>query len=413
MILSVLATCHLLRYSPHLEIWTFNIFLGDMLSVMFTAAAILRLTMNKQLQIVANSYHWRLFVIFSVLAIIGILRGLPNYGQTTIVHAREHIYVIATTAYFCTFQFDKFKIKNIFPIFIAFGMIILGVVFLRWLDVLPRPDIMVQRGIPSFGARIGSRGAAFYLSFTLFTLLTLKINKLTSRHILFWVMIASLIVAVILSQIRALWVATFVGLLILALKYQSKFVGGALGIACLLLVIISFLWFYQSDAIAHLVDNLHRSASVFWRPEHTTFSWRIASCKAYLKQMSLKDYIFGVPFGTRISYEVEGVQWTASVHNMFVDQIHRTGVLGLIAFTLLQFFLILRMNRFAKIEKDEIIRSMLNILWITLVCYQVFFLAWTADILYPIILGISISMVIHREYNKKNKVIDAAREPSL
>ena len=60
-----------------------------------------------------------------------------------------------------------------------------------------------------------------------------------------------------------------------------------------------------------------------------------------------------------------------------------------------------RINKLIKIEKDKLIKNGLIILWITLICYQVNFMAWTADFLYPVILGISMSMVAHYEQDKK------------
>lgn len=404
MVLSVLTVYQLLGYIPHFEIGTFNIFLGDVLSIIFIGAAVLRLSMNARTQSVILSYPGRLFIIFSALAIIGILRGLPSYGQTTIVHAREHIYVIAATAYFCTFRFNKLRIKHILPIFFIFGILLLGIAYLGWLDILPKHEILLKREGTWLGERMLNRMGAFYLVFILFAHVISGINKVIEKPLLWWLTVTGLIIAIILNQVRTTWVVVFIGSLILAFKYRLKFIGKVLRVLFLLFILVSFLWFYQPKAISRVSNYLYNAATVFWEPEHTTLSWRIEGDKAYLKQMSLKDYALGVPFGTPIAYEIEGQRWVAGVHNMFIAHIYRVGILGLVAFTLLQIFLIIKINRILKGEKDKLIKNVLAVFWITLICYQVNFLAWTADFLYPVILGISMSMVAHYEYGKKVKL---------
>lgn len=401
MVLSVLVIYQLLGYVPHFEIGIFNIFLGDVLAIIFTMATILRLSLNTQSQTIIHSYPWKLFVIFSALAIVGILRGLPYYGETTIVHAREHIYVIAATAYFCTFRFDKSEIKRIFPIFVVFGILLLGMAYLRWLGILaPREGSLVYRGT-WLGMRMLNRYGAFYLVFVLFVFVVSKINKMTKKNILSWIVIIGTIVAIILNQVRTTWVLVFVGFLVLSFKYRLRFIGKALIVLFLFLILIPFLLFYRPGPVLRISNYLYTAATVFWRPEHTTFSFRIESNKAYLKKMSLKEYILGVPFGTPISYRIEGQERQTSPHNMFVEQIYRTGIFGLIIFVLLQISLMRRINKLIKIENDKLIKNGLIILWITLICYQVNFMAWTADLLYPIILGISMSMIAHYEQDKK------------
>lgn len=401
MVLSVLAIYQLLGYVPHFEIGIFNIFLGDILAIIFTVATILRLSLNTQSQTIVHSYPWKLFVIFSALAIVSILRGLPHYGETTMVHAREHIYVITATAYFCTFRFDKSEIRRIFPIFVVFGILLLSIACLRWLGILaPREGSLIYKGT-WLGQRMLNRYGAFYLVFILYVFVVSKINRMTKKNILSWIVIIGTIVAIILNQVRTTWVLVFVGSLVLSFKYRLRFIGKALIVLLLFLILIPFLWFYQPRPVLRISSYLYTAATVFWKPEHTTFSFRIESNKAYLKKMSLKEYILGVPFGTPISYVIEGQVRQTGVHNMFVEQIYRTGIFGLVIFALLQISLIRGINELIKIENDKLIKNGLIILWITLICYQVNFMAWTADFLYPVILGISMSMIAHYGYNKK------------
>ncbi len=404
MILSVLSIYQLLGYIPHFEIGTWNIFLGDMLAIIFTIVVILRLLMSTQSQTIIHSYPWKLFVIFSALAIVGILRGLPNYGQTTIVHARQGIYVIATTAYFCTFRFDKYKINRILPIFIIFGILLLSIAYLRWIEILPPAEYLLKYEGTWLGERMLNRDGAFYLVFVLFVFIVSKINKVTRKHVLSWIAVMSLIIAIILIQFRTMWVLVFIGFIVLTFKYRLRFIGKTSIALFLFFILIFFLWFYSPITISRIGNYLYDAVTVFWKPEHSTFSFRVESNKAYLKRESLKEYILGVPFGTPISYVIEGQERQTGVHNMFVEQIYRTGIFGLATFILLQFFLIRKIHKILKEEKDKLIKNSLVILWITLICYQVYFMAWSTDFLYPIILGISMSIVAHYGRDKKVKL---------
>ena len=401
MVLSVLTIYQLLGYVPHFEIGIFNIFLGDVLAIMFIVAAILRLSWNAQSRAIIHSYPWKLFVIFSALAIVSILRGLLHYGETTIVHAREQIYVISAIAYFCTFRFDKSEIRRIFPIFIIFGILILGMAYLRWLGILsPREESLLHKGT-WLGQRMLNRYGAFYLVFILFAFIVSRINRMAKNNILSWIVIIGTIIAITLNQVRTTWVLAFVGSLILTFKYWSKLLRKVLIPTFLFLILIPFLWFYQPGPVVRITSYLSAAATVFWKPEHTTFSFRMESNEAFLRKMSLKEYILGVPFGTPISYVIEGRERQASPHNMFVEQIYRTGIFGLVIFALLQISLIRGIDKLTKIENDKLIKNGLGILWITLICYQINFMAWTADFLYPVILGISMSMIAHYEQDKK------------
>jgi hypothetical protein len=401
MVLSVLIIDQLLRVIPLFAIGTYNIYLWDVLAIIFTAATILRLAIDKQSQIIIRSYPWKLFAVFSAVTIFEIIRGLPNYGQTTIVHAREHIFVVATAAYFSTFRFDEPTMKRVFSAFIIFGIILLSFAYLSWLGLLPRPAPLVQYEGTWLAERVLNRYGCFYVVFVLFILIVSQINQITSSNIFSWAVVISLIAAIILDQVRTMWVITFAGFLILAFKYKSKFTVKMLGILLLPLVLVPFLLFYKPQTTSRLGDFLYQAAMVFWNPEHTTFSWRIAVNLEYLKQMSLKDYILGVPFGTPVSYEVLGRTEQSSPHNMFIWQIYHLGVFGVIVFYLLQVSVIANLNNLVKKENNRMTRNFLVIFWLIFLCYQVLFLAWTSDPLYPVILGMSISMMAYYEQKSR------------
>jgi hypothetical protein len=402
MVLSVLILDQLLRVIPPFAIGTYNVYLWDVLAIIFTAAAILRLAIDKQSQIVIRSYPWKLFAVFCAVTIFEIIRGLPHYGQTTIVHAREHIFAVATAAYFSTFRFDETTMKRIFLTFIVFGIILLSFAYLSWLGLLPRPAPLAQYEGTWLAERVLNRYGCFYAVFVLFILIVSQINQITSGNIFSWVVVISLIAAIILDQVRTMWVITFVGFLILAFKYKSKFTGQMVGAMFVFIILVVFLLFYEPQTASRAGDYLYQAAMVFWKPEHTTFSWRMEVNLAYLKQMSLKDYIFGVPFGTPVSYEVMGRTEQSSPHNMFIWQIYHLGVLGVIVFYLLQFSVIFNLNNLAKKESNRMMRSFFVIFWLMFLCYQVLFLAWTADPFYPVILGMSISTVAHYEQKIKS-----------
>jgi len=401
MILSVLSIYQLLGYTPHFEIGTFNIFLGDVLAIIFATTAILRLSMDTQSQIIIHSFHWKLFVIFCVLAIVAILRGLPYYDQTAIVVARGHIYMIATTAYFCTFRFDKRLISRIFAIFVVFGLVLLGISYLRWFGVLFFFEYLsLYRGTWRSMTTLNRMGA-FYLVFILFVFISSKITKIEKKHILSWIAIVSLAIAIALIQIRTMWVVAFAGWVILAVRYRSILITKTTIALLLLLIMVFLLWSYRPTLVSQYRDSLYNAATVFWKPENTTLSWRMEVNRIYLANISLKDYILGTPFGTPINWEIEGLQYKASAHNMFVWQIYHTGILGLFAFIALQISLIRRISKVIKSERDKLIKNSLVILWIALICYQVNFMAWTADLLYPVILGISMSIIAHYQGDRK------------
>jgi len=393
LILAVFLIYELLRYTPHFEVGPFNIYLADILAVIFAGAAVLRILFSRQNQTAIKSYPWKLFVIFSLLVMLSILRGLPYYGQTSIVHARPHIFEIAAAAYFCTFRFDKLRLKRIFSVFIIFAMLLLAVAYLSWLGLLPRPAAVLEFEGTRMGQRVLDRQGGFFLAFAMFALIISKINGLERKGVFSWIMIIALLLTIVLDQVRTIWVVTFAGFIVLMFRYRLRFIGRLFGLFILLLILVPLVFLCVPQVAECFGDYLYESASVFWQPEHTTLSWRIISTAACINQMSLKDFLLGVPFGTPTNYQIYGQAYQTGIHNMFLEQMYYSGVFGLAAFVLLQIYLIRKANRASKEQKDKFTKNVLVILWLTLICYQINFLAWTMDPLYSIIVGISISII--------------------
>ena len=104
-------------YTPYFELGSLNFFLGDVLAVIFSVTILFKL-INVKLTSIKNCYLFNLLIIFSSLIVIQILRGLPYYGQTTIVHSRGNIFSITAAVYFSIFPYNKLKLKQFFQLFV-------------------------------------------------------------------------------------------------------------------------------------------------------------------------------------------------------------------------------------------------------------------------------------------------------
>ncbi|MBU1863197.1 MAG: hypothetical protein KKH94_06015, partial [Candidatus Omnitrophica bacterium] len=389
-ILYIITIHQLLGRHPFFSIGEFNIFLSDALIILFTAIIGLRLLTNRRSMILFSSRTAKSFLMLSLLIIISLLRGLMVFGQSAIVQSRHAIFFVVATLYFGTSKIDKKELRSLMIVFIVYGVMIALVAYLRIFNFIPRFEHSMKYQGVWIGDRVLDRNGVFVMVIAYFVLLTYDIWRISKRYILTKkIAIILLLIAIIMCQIRTMWILAGIGTMVIILKHAQKGIYRIGMVMFSIVILIGITWLYNPVVILKWSNNLYSASAAVLNYNESTFFWRIQANVDYLKNMSLKDCIIGVKYGTPIYFA------DAGLHNMYIDQLYRTGIFGLIFFVLLQIGLIRRIKKSIVYEDDKVRRCIFYILWIILLLYQIYFMAWTFDMTYSVVLGISLFVITH------------------
>ena len=387
------------RHKPIIEISSFNIFFCDIVILVFVLVIILKF-LNLEYCNLRKNISWNLFAVFALLVFLNIARGLPTYGERVISSAREPLGFLTTVAYVASFKYDAKKLKRILVVFIICSSFLIIICYLRWMGFL---EYSIRYKGTWRGLRVLPRPANIVLVFTLSSYLFMKISHFLKDNILYKLLVFSIVLVTIVSQVRTLWAVVIMGGVLMMFEYPKKMSKVLLSLGLVIVFGLLLLFFLKPDFFYLGQSYFTKALSAFWEiDKKTTLTWRIDVNKGYLNYMSFKDYLFGVVYAVQVLCKVRSGTVLTSPHNMFVYTFFYLGIGGLMSFLCLQFMLIKRMRTFCRQEKNWIIKTFAYNIWLFLILYQIVFLAGRGGYLYSIILGMAISM---SSYKRNNELI--------
>lgn len=385
-------------FRPHVTIATINIFIMDALTIIFTLIVLHKYFINGYSRKRLSSLLFACLIIIACFVILNILRGIPYYGQTTFVAARIHMSSISIIFFFSLYGYNKKNLNRLFIVIIILSVILLIIIGARLLGVMPlMTETLYYNYLDS--RIIDGREASFLLLFSFFALLISVSNEMIKNKVFVYILLPLLFVTIILLSIRTVWIMLFVGLFIFFLIFKKNYFKIMIPILLFSIIMITVVYLYNASTVTHYSSSLLSGLITKSNYESSTGYWRMEVSKAYLQSMAPIDYFLGVPFGKPICYFVHGVEWRAGLHNQFVEVFYYMGFLGFLAFLILNVYILVKLFRLMKIEIDIYKRNLLNILFISILLYNIGFFAWTLDALYSVLIGISLSVIGKYKYS--------------
>jgi hypothetical protein len=355
--------------------------LTDVIATLVLCAAFARLLRMRRL----STYH-RWLILFIVLLVLSLLRGIIAFGiQTSVSSFRLMEFWIAAAVYFATVPPSQRVYDRIAKLWIWMTVPLMAIVLARWLAVFAGIDVGVPR------ERFGSSDAAIRVldgPYTFFLaqgfILTLPFWRQGQRSRSIRIVSILLLLFVVLLDRRTAWVALLAGIVTLMLHDRRLGRRAAWAVVTILGMVIgaysTLLRASRSgEPIAQAASN---TASAAWRIE----GWVILLAQ-WAK--SPANWFIGEPFGASFLRLIEGSEDSSSPHNFYIEVLLRTGVFGLLALFALTVGLLMVTWR-SSTEDAGVFGS--GVLAALLMMQLIWIIAWAPGIEQGIVTGIAISL---------------------
>jgi O-Antigen ligase len=375
--------------------------LTDIIATLVLGAAFARLLRVGRL----DTYH-RWLVLFIVLLILSLIRGVIGFGiQTSVSNFRLMEFWIAAATYFATVPPSHTVYDRIAKIWIWMTAPLMAIVAARWLSVFAGIELGVPRERYGADAAIRVLDGPYTFFLAQGFILTMPFWRQGQRAQSIRIMSILLLLFVVLLDRRTAWVALLAGIVTLMIHNRRLGRRAAWAFVAILGVVIGTYSTLlrattSGEPIAQAASN---TASVAWRVE----GWAVLLTQ-WAK--SPGNWFVGEPFGASFLRRVEGSEVVAGPHNFYIEVLLRTGVFGLLALLALTVGLLMATWR-SSTEDAGVFGS--GVLPALLMMQVIWFMAWVPGIEQGILTGIAISLAAHRTMDRQPRAgvgMDSGRQ---
>ncbi len=356
----------------------------------------------------------RAWIVYCVVAAVSLLTGLATYGSGAGVQARPYFYFVAAALCGMSFDIDEERVRLLLSGVTAIGLLLLGIVVYRWVVYYtPINDLL-----PPTGAYNDDSPIRVIRSFETLVLAQVLVASLFFARGSGWLVMARaispiLFALVVLLQHRSVWGASIAG--VLASLYLSRLQrGSVVGQAVLLLgiVVTTSLPMVLSDKLSGVSGQISTSADDALEQRGTTGE-RLNSWKEIVNNWAVagpRSIAIGQSFGTDPSRFVKddaGVvrRLTYTAHNMYVQTLFNTGLVGLGAFLLAAVYVVHGLYRICASGRSG---GPAQALLVLIIMQLFYYIPYGTDYLQSLIFGVALSYVARHEARAK---AEAARAP--
>ncbi|MEC5218594.1 hypothetical protein RCH09_003568 [Actimicrobium sp. GrIS 1.19] len=371
-----------------------NFYYADIFLGLLSVAAGLRLVFAVDFP---NRY-WP-WLAFCGLILVSLGTGLISFGSIAGVQARAYFYFMAASLYAMSFTMTEARLRQIFSAFAISAFLLIGIAIYRWIVYYtPIPSLLPPGGsynvdgairvIYSYSALVLAQvligGVFFAAASPGFT-----IARLFSPFLL---------AAVLALQHRSVWLAAIVGILVRLLLGNSK--SGSTSSQLILLVSIAAVTAVPlafNSSLSGVSEQVGSSASRAFSGSGTGGE-RLQSWGEIVKNWygaGVRSIVIGQSFGTDNSrYVKDGQGLTRKInyvaHNLYVQTLFNTGLLGLLAYLAANWFVISGLYKLSRDGRGGIEAEVLLVLMAMQLTY---YIPYGVDYLQGFLFGAALAYV--------------------
>ena len=342
------------------------------------------------------------WLIFCAVIFINLLIGLATYGTPAGVQVRPFFYFMVTGLYAMSFPMDARRVRLTLNTLAGVGVLLLCLTAYRWVVYYtPIPGLLPEGGVYSGDGemRVIKSNEALVLAEVLVVGLFFAAATRGMR-LAMWLS-PLLLGAVLALQHRSVWLAMLVGVLIRFLLVRSK-ESSAFTQALLLVAVVGITAapMLVSDRLGGVTQQLQSSTERVLQGADTTGS-RFNNWKATLSLWAnggpttlAIGKIFGADTTRYIEDEKRGsikVQFYA--HNLYVQTLYNTGLIGLTAFLAALAYVIRGLYR---LNRSGVGGIETQVLMVLMVMQMAYFVPYGTDYLQSLLFGVALSFVATR-----------------
>lgn len=382
------------------------IYYNDLVLFFIATIASLRFLVAKNLP--RRNWVW---VLFCLVICVSLSTGLVSYGTTAGVQARGYFYFMASALYAMSFPMDEKRVRFVLNALVFCALVLVGLCIYRWVvyytpiySLLPKGGVYnidgPMRVIRSMEALLIAQVFVAGIFFTA-AAQGLTVAKFLSPFLLG---------SIIALQHRSVWLAAILGILSRFVILRSARGSSFSQLSMLVLVMaLTALPMMISDKFSEVGGDAATSAARGLSGEGTVQeranSWKEIIRKWY--SAGPRSILIGQSFGTDNTRYVPDstnggfrkIDYTA--HNMYVQTLFNTGLLGLGAFLAVNFFVVSGLYRLSRRGQGGVVGDVLLVL---IIMQLVYYVPYGDDYLQSLLFGIALSFLVCKL--RENKALE-------
>lgn len=341
----------------------------------------------------------RAWLLFCGVICVSLLTGLISYGSTAGVQARPYFYFMVAGLYAMSFAMTADRLKLVFNALTVMACLLIGLAIYRWVVYYtPIPSLLPPSGVYNVDGpiRVIYSNQALVIAQVLvagFFFATASRGFGVARFLS-----PLLLAAALVLQHRSVWLAALVGVLVRLLLGRSK--SGSLfgqlmivvGIVATTTVPLAF-----TEKLSGVTQQIGASTTSALEGEGTTGE-RLRSWHEMIKNWygaGVRSIVIGQSFGTDNSrYVTDGRGATRKIdymaHNLFVQTLFNTGLLGLLAFLAATAYLVRELYRICREGHGG---TEAEVLLVLITMQLAYYVPYGTDYLQSFLFGIALAYV--------------------
>lgn len=291
--------------------------------------------------------------VFSATVLFSLGTGLLSFGTAAGVQSRDYVHFVFVVSYLLSFEYDRQLVEHLCKVLATLAMALVLVTIYRWIVYYtPIPSLLPPGGVYNIDGAMRVVWSSDALLMGLVLIGLAFFGEVTQSFRKSWPLMLVLLAMVLLLQHRSVWLAVLTGAmgpLVAGGRTSSAVKRLAVFAAIFMLIVAPVL---LSERGAGLADQLGSRTSSALRAQGTA-SDRLQGWSAMLTKWSQagpRSIAVGNSFGTPntryvISTEGELRKVDYFAHNMYVQTLFNTGLVGLAGFLGVLWFVLSRLRR--------------------------------------------------------------------
>lgn len=372
-----------------------TIYYTDLVLVLVGFVAFLRLLTAKDFPL--RHKGW---LVFCTVMLLSFALGLASYGTGAGVQVRNYFYFAAAGLYGMSFPMNACSLRKVFNALGLLGLMLVGLSLYRWAVLfIPIPDLMPEGG--TYNVDGIYRVIYSYSTLVVAQVFVLGVFFAQTSGVLGPVrFMAPLLLGVVLAlQHRSVWLAMLVGIAASLLVGRKKQASTATRLIMLAgIVCITALPMLMSGELSGVTQSVGKSAERAAAGRDTTGE-RLESWQQIIKQWydaGPRSILIGQSFGSDMTRMILNEQTGGyrrigyAAHNMYVQTLFNTGILGLGALLAAFGYTLRGLYRCCREKAGEVEAQALFVLLLMQAAYYV---PYGVDYLQGLVFGVALSYV--------------------
>ena len=367
-----------------------NLYFADLIFLLLGFVAAVRLFLSKEFP--DRNTAWFFFV---ALVMLSTVTGLISYGSAAGVQARSYFYFVIAGSYSMSFPMTAQRLQSIYKALVWVTLVLIFIAFYRWVVYyLPINSLLPPGGTYNIDGAIRVIYSNHALVIAQVMVATFFFAVASPSFALIRLMSPLLLGMVVILQHRSVWLAAIAGVLIRLLLGKSKsgsavsqlIVVGA--IAALTAVPLAFTGLSEQVG-----SSANRAVSSGGTGGERLQSWGEIVKNWY--KAGPRSIAIGQSFGadntrTVVDNRGESKQISYIAHNLYIQTLFNTGLLGLLAYSFTTFYVLMELYKICRTTRSNVDAEVLLVL---IAMQAIYYLPYGVDYLQALLFGAALAFV--------------------